>query len=151
MAKSLAKRPVIAPGRVDAALHQEVKSAAEASGRSMAEELTELARGAIAQRRRFPNPSTAQAFEMFTLGFLIGGERAARGRELSDWSADLECRREAALNACATLITQFVSNDPAEQAITVEALKGRIWRHIVTRPGADVADIVNQVRGEGKS
>lgn len=56
---------------------------------------------------------------MATLGFVLGGERKAQQRGITDWPTDLECRREAALSACATLITQFVSDDPAEQALTV--------------------------------
>jgi hypothetical protein len=139
MAKSSAARPVIAPGRVDAALHQEVKAAAAASGRSMAEELTELARRALEHLRRFPNSLTAQAFEMATLGFIIGGENEARQKGITDWTADLECRRQAALSACTTLICYFVSNDPREQARTVEELPRRIWREWT----------VNPPRGEG--
>ncbi len=134
MAKSqtAAARPVIAPGRVDAALHQEVKAAAEASGRSMAEELAELARQTVAHRKRFPDSAMAQIFEMATIGFLVAGERYAKHNGLKEpWQNHLNARREAAVNLCAMIITQFVSSDPTQQAQTVEALRGRVWQEIV--------------------
>jgi uncharacterized protein HemY len=135
MAKSSAVRPVIAPGRVDAALHQEIKAAAAASGRSMAEELAALARQAIEHRKRFPDSAMAQILEMATIGFLLAGADYAKHNGLKEpWQDNLEARRQAALNLCATIITQFVSSDPTQQALTVESLKGRIWTHIVNRP-----------------
>jgi hypothetical protein len=138
MAKSLAARPVIAPGRVDAALHREIKAAAAASGRSMAEELAALARQAIEHRKRFPDSAAAQAIEMATMAFLLAGDRYARENGIPEpWWDNLESRRNAVLAACGTLITHFVSSNAEQQALTVESLKGRIWTDIVNRPKRD--------------
>jgi hypothetical protein len=133
--KSRALRPVIAAQRVDKPFHEALKAEAESSGRSMAEELTALARQAIEHRKRFGDSATAQAVEMATIGFLLAGDRRAREKGIDQpWPTDLECRREAVLSACTQLITMFVSSDPTEQALTVESLKGRVWSNIVNRP-----------------
>jgi hypothetical protein len=130
-----AERPVIAAGRVPKAVHEEIKQAAESSGRSMAEELADLAYRTIEHRRRFPASAVAQAIEAGTLAFLLAGERYARDNGVAgSWHEDLESRRSAALSLCWTMITQFVSSDPQQQAITVEALKGRVWTSIVNGP-----------------
>jgi hypothetical protein len=141
MSKSRAAlRPVIAAQRVDRPLYEAIKAEAASSGRSLAEELTALARGAIENRKRFGDTTTARAVEMATVGFLLAGERKAREKGLNQpWSTDLECRREAALVACTQLVTMFVSSDPNQQALTVESLKGRIW-----------TDIVQQAQREGR-
>jgi hypothetical protein len=128
-----AARPVIY-GRVPQVVHQEIKSAAKRSGRGIAEELAALAHEALERRRQFPDAATARANEMVTLGFLLAGQRTAEQKGLSGpWGADLECRRAAALSACTLLLTQFLSDDPKEQALAVESLKGRVMTQIVNR------------------
>ena len=135
MKKSQALRPVIAAQRVDKPLHEALKTAAESSGRSMAEELTALARQALEHRKRFGDTTTAQAVEMATIGFLLAGARMAREKGIDQpWPTDLDCRREAVLSACTQLITMFLSSDPIQQALAVESLKGRVWTDIVNRP-----------------
>jgi hypothetical protein len=142
MRKSRTLRPVIAAQRVDKPLHDAIKAAAETSGRTLAEELAALARQALDHRSRFESSATASAIEMATIGFLLAGERCAQDHGVTQpWPTDLGCRREAALAACAVLVTHFVSADAGEQALTVEALKGRIWTDIANRPK----------RGEGKT
>jgi hypothetical protein len=130
------KRPVINPGRVSELVHAAVAAAAAVSGRSMSEELAELARQAIEHRKRFADAPTARAFEMATLSFIAGGERKAQESGINQpWASDVECRLEAAVSAAATLFTQFISSEPQVQARAVEALKGRIWFDIVNRSG----------------
>ena len=129
MAKSrTAARPVIAPGRIPQPVYAAIKQEAARSGRSLAEELAQLAHSAIEVRKRFPDSTAAISWEMTTLAFVIGGGRKAQERGIDEpWSTDLECRREAVLSACATLITQFFSGDPDQQADFILALKGRLW------------------------
>jgi hypothetical protein len=127
------RNPVIAV-RVTPPLHQEIAQDAKAAQRTMSEEMEDLLRAALDQRKRFPTSVAAQAVEMATLAFLLTGERYARDNKVDGpWHDDLESRRNAALAACATLITQFVSSDPRDQADTVDALRGRIWTHNITR------------------
>jgi hypothetical protein len=148
MVTKAAKRPVIAPGRVPAPVYAAVKEAAAASGRPLSEELAELAHQAIEHRKRFPDASTARAFEMATLAFVAGGERRAYEKGLTGqplpagqpWGADLDCRREAFLSAAAVLITQYVASDPREQDITVKLLQGRIWPMVRVTPGQGGAE-----------
>src|SRR5262245_37779916 len=131
MAKSRAATPVIA-GRVPAQLHLEIKAAAQASGRSMSDELAALARQALEHRKRFPNSAAAHAIEMVTLAFLMTGERRAKEKGLNvPFMDDLECRRAAILAACVPLITTVLSDDPGEQALAVNSLMGRVWTSMV--------------------
>jgi hypothetical protein len=137
-AKSQPARPVIAAWRTDAALHEELKAAAKSSGRPMSQELEALARQALDHRKRFPDSAVAQALEMATMAFLLAGDRCAREDGIAEpWWDNLECRRQATLAACGTLITHFVSSNTEQQALTVESLKGRIWTDIVNRPKRD--------------
>jgi hypothetical protein len=116
-------------------VHAAIKAAAAASGRSMSEELAALAHQAIEHRKRFPDASTARAFEMMTLAFIAGGERKAYEKGLTGqplaagqpWTSDLECRREAVVAACAELITQYESSDPREQEVAALLVKNRLW------------------------
>jgi hypothetical protein len=134
------RNPVIAV-RVPPPLHKEITADAKAARRTMSEEMEDLLRAALDHRKRFPNSTAAQATEAATLAFLLTGERYARDNTVAGpWYDDLESRRNAALAACATLITQFVSSDPQQQAMTVESLKGRIWTAIVNRPRRSEGD-----------
>jgi hypothetical protein len=132
--RPLGRNPVIAV-RVAPSLHQEIAAVAKAAQRTMSAEMDDLLREALTYRKRFPSSIEAQAVEAMTLAFLLGGANYARDNGIDGpWGSNLEARRNAALAACSALITQFVSSDPQQQALTVEALKGRIWVDIVNRP-----------------
>jgi hypothetical protein len=128
------RSPVIAV-RVSPPLHEEIKVSAAAAEHTMSEEMQLLLRSALENRKRFPSSAVAQAVEMATFAFLLTGDRYARDNGISEpWWDNLESRRNAVLAACGALITHFVSTSAEDQALTVEALKGRIWTHIVNRP-----------------
>src|SRR5262245_50950703 len=111
-----AVRPVIAPGRVSQPVYQAIKEAAAESGRSLSEELANLAQAALDHRKRFPSSLMAQLLEMGTIAFLLAGETYAQHNKIDGpWQNNPEARREAVLNLCATIITNFIS-DPHEQA-----------------------------------
>lgn len=128
------------PLRVPASAFQEIKRAARASGRSVAEELAALAEQAIEARKRFPSSAVAQAVEVLTLSLLLAGEAYARdvGAPSGPWQDDLECRRAAALAACESLLA-FVSADPDQQRMTLDVLMGRVASKAVNfpRPGQE--------------
>jgi len=127
------RNPVIAV-RVSPPLHKEITQDAKASQRTMSQEMEDLLRAALEHRKRFRS-GAARAIEAATLALLLGGERYAKDNNVvGHWDDDLESRRWAAIAACTTLITQFVSSHPRDQADTVEALKGRIWTTIANRP-----------------
>jgi len=121
------RNPVIAV-RVSPPLHQAITQDAKVAQRTMSEEMEDLLRAALDHRKRFPTSVAAKAIEMATLAFLLSGDRYARDHKVAGpWHDDLESRRNAAVEACATLITQFVSSNPKDQSLTVEVLKSRIW------------------------
>jgi hypothetical protein len=118
------RSPVIS-GRVPQSLHERIQEAARVTGRSMSEELA--ARAEFAFRLSDASGDAGSALEAAALAFLFAGERAGREKETSDWTKDLSARRQAVLAACSSLITQFLSNDPDEQYLCFESLKGRLW------------------------
>jgi hypothetical protein len=139
--RPLGRNPVIAV-RVSPPMHMEIALAAKAEERTMAATVEDLLRAALDARKRFPSSTVAQAIESTTLAFLLGGANYARDHGINEpWEDNLEARRNAALAASSTLITHFVSSDAREQAMTVEALKGRVWTDIINqpRPGQGVA------------
>ena len=126
--------PVIS-GRIPAPLHEEIAVLAGASNRSMSAELAELAREALAHRKRFGDSTVAQAVELATISLMLAGERYARDNSITEpWPTNVECRRHAVLAACVALITNFVSSNAEQQILTVESLKGHIWTDIANRP-----------------
>jgi hypothetical protein len=138
MGRPTGRNPVIAV-RVEPPLHEEIVANAKAAQRTMAAEIEGLLRSALENRKRFPSSIVAKAVEMATFAFLLTGERYAQDNRVNGpWWDDLESRRYAALAACVGLITNFVSTSAEDQALTVEALKGRIWTHIVNRPDSPI-------------
>jgi hypothetical protein len=132
--RPLGRNPVVAV-RVPPPLREEIIARAKDAERTMSAEVEELLRAAIDARKRFPDSTVAWAVEAMTLAFLLAGDRYARENGIHEpWWDNLESRRNAVLAACVTLITNFVSTDPQQQALTVESLKGRIWTAIVNRP-----------------
>jgi hypothetical protein len=123
------RNPVIS-GRVPASLHQRIQEAARASGRSMSEEMAARTEWAL---RLVGSGDSSRAIEMAAMALLIAGERAGREAGVEDWTKDLRARREAVLQACASLITQFLSNDPAEQQQAVYSLLGRVYSYNMNR------------------
>ena len=149
------RSPVIAV-RVPPPLHEEIKASAAAAQHTMSEEMQQLLRSAIENRKRFPNSTVAEAIGEATLAFLLTGKRYAQDNGISErWWDDLESRRNATLAACSALITHFVSTSAEDQIQTLGALKGRILTHIVNQPGTVVVNrpegivITQPKRGEG--
>ena len=70
------RSPVIAV-RVPPPLHEEIKVSAAAAQHTMSEEMQQLLRSALENRKRFPSSTVAQAVEMATFAFLLTGERYA--------------------------------------------------------------------------
>jgi hypothetical protein len=127
--------------RVSPPLHQEIAAVAKAAQSTMSAEMDRLLRAALEIRKRLPGSAAAQAIEMATLGFILAGNRRAKEKGITGaWENDLECRRAAILAACTPLITEFLSDDPQEQILTVESLKGRIWTAIANRPRRSEGD-----------
>jgi hypothetical protein len=121
--------------RLEPPLHQDIVADAKASERTIAAEMEGLLRQALDYRRKFPTADAARAIEAATLGYLLAGERYARDHGINEpWTANLECRQAAVVAACVSLITNFVSSDPQQQALTVESIKGRVWTSIVNQP-----------------
>jgi hypothetical protein len=137
------RSPVIAV-RVPPPLHEEIKTSAAAAEHTMSEEMQQLLRSALENRKRFPSSTVAQTVEMATFALLLTGERYAEINDVNKpWWEDLESRRSATVAACVALITNFVSTSADDQALTVEAIKGRIWTHIVRpkNPFVDPEDL----------
>lgn len=126
------RNPVIAV-RVEPPLQAEIAADAKAAQRTMAAEIDGLIRQALSHRKRIS--LAAQAIEAATLTFLLSGERYALDNGVTGlWTNDFHSRRTAAVAACLSLITNFVSSDPQDQALAVEDLKGRVWTAIINRP-----------------
>jgi len=128
------RNPVIAV-RVAPPLHREIAEDAKASQRTMSAEMEDLLRQALNARKRFPNSVAAQAIEALTFAFLLTGERYARDNRVNGpWVENVECRREATVVACLSLIENFLSTDAQTRASAVESLKNRVWYSIVNQP-----------------
>jgi hypothetical protein len=127
------RNPVIS-GRVPPSLHQQIQAAAQASGRSMSEEMAARIEWA---NRLLGSGDSGRAIEMAALAFLFAGERTGREEGVTDWTKDLRARRQAVLAACVSLMTQFLTDDPDEQYLTLESLKGRLWTRYVNQPKRD--------------
>jgi hypothetical protein len=122
------RNPVIS-GRVSGSLYQRIQEAAQASGRSMSEELAARTEWAL---RLVGSGDSGRAIELAALAFLFAGERKGQERGVPDWTKDLAARRDAVLAACVSLITQFLSDDAEEQHTCVQLIQNRIYSRILS-------------------